>query len=385
MTASETQNSASAMPVPGGPPSGYIDNNDDMYDSPEELQGDALLPRALRLLSEISAPYWRANHEAMILQARHRHITSRALFAATAAVVLAIIQLPILKRLEGWGEIVPLIEAVAVGLAFYYVSKGIKQAVQKHWLLERHQAERFRFLKYRRLLALITETKDDPGLKHWKQVACRKASNILKMKEPDVQQWMREFYRQSKDDKSLLSIVSESDFNDILDFYRHKRLDRQVRYLCQKSASTGTDDSYTRFWPPFLFLVSLVFALIHFGIDIVDASARFAEERTCLLIFGWIESHGISWAKEHSVWFITGAALLPVVIAAIRTHRSANEYSRNTLRFSSMYVELRAKSDQLAVSQDSTAKLRILWEIEESLESEHRDWLRLMEEAEWYG
>ena len=81
---------------------------------------------------------------------------------------------------------------------------------------------------------------------------------------------------------------------------------------------------------------------------------------------------------------ITLAALLPVFVAAIRTHRSAHEYSRNAVRFSAIRDELKDYQTTLKYP-GSTRQLRALWHCEERLEYEHLEWLRLMAEAEWYG
>jgi hypothetical protein len=352
----------------------HIDQEDDMYDSPEDMEGTSLLPRALKILSVICCPYWEANHHAKILQDKHRVITQRALIAATLAVTFAILQLPYLGRLTGWAEIaVPFVEFLAALGALIFVGWGLKLAVQKHWLLERHKAERFRFLKYRSLLGLITKTKNDPELKAWTRSAQLVATSIQHMKEPDLQQWMKEHYPIAKDDNSLRSVVDESDASEILAYYKQKRLDSQVNYFFKKSEITLKDDWFTKMLPPILFMASLFMALLHFGIDLTD------------LLIGKLTKTDVTWGKGYAIYIITAAALLPVLGAAIRTHRSAHEYSRNTLRFSAVYQELRDASEVFQALPDITARLRKLWESEEAIEEEHREWLRLMDEAEWYG
>jgi hypothetical protein len=364
----------------------FVDETDDMFDSPREMQGDGLLPRALRILAEVCKPYWVADRKAITQQNEHRHITKFALAFATASVSLAIFQLPFLGQMHGWQELIfPAIEAIAVVFTIYYVRRGLKLAVQKEWLLERHKAERFRFLKYRWLLDLVTKSKDDSGLNHWKSTAVTEASKILSMKEPDLVQWMGENHRVPKDDKSLHSVLSKNDFDTILEYYKRKRLDRQVSYHHKKSHATQDADSRTKRWPSKLFLASLVVALIHFGIDILDTLGKLGGEYISPRIAHIVDFLRIPLAKENSVILITLAALLPVAVATIRTYRSANEYSRNTVRFAAMYLELKEASDGLAEMPDNTRKLRTLWQSEESLEDEHRQWLRLMDDAEWYG
>src|SRR5450631_1895993 len=102
MAIGKTPPNAPATTAPGAPPSAstYDYRHDDMFDLPEELQGNTLLPRALKILAGVCAPYWLANDQAILLQDKHRHITRYALIFATLAVSLAILQLPFLGMLQ---------------------------------------------------------------------------------------------------------------------------------------------------------------------------------------------------------------------------------------------------------------------------------------------
>ena len=83
---------------------------------------------------------------------------------------------------------------------------------------------------------------------------------------------------------------------------------------------------------------------------------------------------------------IAGAASFPLIGSAFRTYRSAYEFSRNSKRFRATYTDLHQVGARV---QDKHKKpdliLKELWKAEDSLEREHREWLRLMIEAEWYG
>ena len=79
------------------------------------------------------------------------------------------------------------------------------------------------------------------------------------------------------------------------------------------------------------------------------------------------------------------AAILPVIAAGIRTVRGAFEFGRNALRFESMAHHLEHLLGELEKAQSSEAKLAILRRGEYAMESEHRAWMRLMMEAEWFG
>jgi len=102
------------------------------------------------------------------------------------------------------------------------------------------------------------------------------------------------------------------------------------------------------------------------------------------------------------------AALLPAAAAGVRTWRSAFEFSRNKGRFEAAHqalqdLERRLVDEGFAASGKPTGQasapgegkdveetdaypiLRDLSWCEHILESEHREWLRLMFETEWFG
>lgn len=98
------------------------------------------------------------------------------------------------------------------------------------------------------------------------------------------------------------------------------------------------------------------------------------------------------------VSLIAFAATLPVVGFGLRTLRSAFEFSRNTVRYRAMHAalvdldkSLQRHVDRLDSSSGINAMVAIediyadLWWSEHVLELEHREWLRLMIEAEWFG
>ena len=79
------------------------------------------------------------------------------------------------------------------------------------------------------------------------------------------------------------------------------------------------------------------------------------------------------------------AAILPVAAAGVRTWRGAFEFGRNALRFESMAHHLEHLLSELGHAITPEAKLAILRRGEYAMESEHRAWMRLMMEAEWFG
>jgi hypothetical protein len=121
-------------------------------------------------------------------------------------------------------------------------------------------------------------------------------------------------------------------------------------------------------------VLGITCACAHF---VVDLAVTFLERSHVAL--------DITWQHPVSVALIEAAAIFPVVGSAIRTYRGAHESSRNTTRFRAAFVELGRLGERLQIETAPEAILELLRRSEEILEVEHRDWLRLMIEAEWFG
>ena len=136
--------------------------------------------------------------------------------------------------------------------------------------------------------------------------------------------------------------------------------------------------------PPGAFFASIVAALLHFSVDfaekIAHGAASHPDEEVVLAGVASTTS-----APSLSLLLVMLAAALPVIGTGVRTYRLANELGRNVLRFKASAANL----DQIlgsAEGRTQQAELLVdLHQAEQLLEIEHREWLRLMLEAEWYG
>lgn len=149
------------------------------------------------------------------------------------------------------------------------------------------------------------------------------------------------------------------ELTDLRDYYREKRLSFQAAYFKQQSERDVRRDEWWRALPHWLFTASVAIVLVH------------------LLI-------------ETPRYLTALAALLPVLGSGIRTWRSAHEGTRNMSRFRAKHVALsnieqRLRSNRIADYPEAESVLSDLWCAEQIMESEHREWLRLMLEAEWLG
>jgi hypothetical protein len=334
----------------------FLDPDDDMYDDPDQMPASPLLRRALVHWQAVAGPYWHANRRALEHQRRHRRtVTLTAIFGAVA-VILAILQL-------AYG-ISPMMESIAAALAAMAVILGISAGFMEEWLVQRHRAERIRLLKYRSLLDLALIDPSEAGFPAWQHQVSQEMSHI---ERDSTERWSEEDKLSDEPSWAGKIKMDPDEMAALVAYYRTQRLEDQTDYFFRKARSNTRKDAQTRQVPPLLFGLSIVCALAHFALD-------------------WLAARGhIAPHEQASRTLIVLAAIFPVIGAAVRTYRSAHEFSRNTTRFWAKYLQLRMRAERLKVVTWPEDVLRELWQSESTLEQEHREWLRLMEEAEWFG
>ena len=343
------------------------------------------LPRRLRSANRMTCrngPNWRsltkkpagefsrrirnADTRAQNYQKWHRFYVAASVLLGTGAVLAAILELIVQDPTERWAA---RIEFAFAFLAIAAVLSGIIAARMPKWLIERHRAERCRFLKYRFLLDLAAAGPGAEGIQIAQEAFAAQMSKIEVLEDADLEQWMEEDPIPEDPPDLLDRSQIQNDLPDLATHYANSRLASQARYFFAKSSQDSMGDVYTKNLPPLLFFGSIAAAFMHFVLPYV------------------FPAHGESFPKA----LVVTAAWLPAIASGVRLWRSAFEYSRNTLRFRAKYTALqqlmqRLESDLKAKPQlDPEVVIRDLWKGEVILENEHREWLRLMKEAEWFG
>ena len=260
--------------------------------------------------------------------------------------------------------------SLAAALSVFW---GLKSALHHHWLLERHKAEQLRLLKYHSLLELA-ESSVSPELREWKDRLRHSIQQIERLEGSHLRKWLGENRSSREPARPGKSRLSDKYVKGLVEYYRRRRLDAQIAYFLGKAESEHERDWVTRLLPPLFFLVGIGFACAHFTLDLV---ITLLEKRHMVA--------SPDWQHSVSIILIEAAAICPVLGSAIRTYRSAHESSRNTIRFRAAFIELERLSERLQMETDPAAILGHLRRCEEILEVEHRDWLQLMTEAEWFG
>jgi hypothetical protein len=82
---------------------------------------------------------------------------------------------------------------------------------------------------------------------------------------------------------------------------------------------------------------------------------------------------------------VLGAALLPALVAGIRTYRASREFERNALRHRATLHSLEGLNVEMGKAKNLARKFRIARSCELILEFDSCEFMRLLREVEWYG
>jgi hypothetical protein len=151
--------------------------------------------------------------------------------------------------------------------------------------------------------------------------------------------------------------------SEVLDYYRTRRLEYQLDFFRKRANEYLKLQKATMHVPAVLFLASVGAVLLHYGHDLFTRAERL---------------------DTFSRWMIVLAASLPVIGGAIRTFVLAYEAARNAYRYRAKAMALASIKSALEHATGPRSQFLALWSCEQTLENEHREWLRLMLEAEWF-
>lgn len=254
-----------------------------------------------------------------------------------------------------------LLEILMLGLALLAVAIGLWTALHKRWLIVRHKAERIRGLKFRflsdpRLWAGLPDEKRQ--LMEWFDDQVRSIESPLDAK--DLKRWML------TEDKIRVRPMpqnprfSERDLEDLRSYYRKARYWSQLSYFATKSR----EHRLIHRLPQVLFFAAAGLVMLRVLLSLGTSSSEVEGVGIALLCF---------------------AVALPALGASIRTFNLSKEYERNALRSEAKKAALELIGERLRDPAGHEDLFLSLWACEYVLESDHREWLRLMIEAEWFG
>jgi membrane protease YdiL (CAAX protease family) len=338
----------------------------DIDDSPEDYD---LWPNLAPILREcgvtIGAAFHREDTAAKRYQSRYRRLVFIAALCGMLAVIFAIMQLSeLLSALPPYwvsgGEV------LAATVAVVAVIFGLWATFAKKWILEREKAERCRFLKFTFLINPDLWSGVPPAVR--RQWLNARIDSLNSLDEEDLKRWAEREEVMVKDvPPKVPAGTSKEVLQELFGYYETKRLEYQSNYFDRQARRRYLWEKLSRVAPVVFFFFSILFALGHFVYDLVVLEQE---------------------QDTFSVTLILLAACLPVVGAAVRTLRTAHEFGRNAQRFRATSNKLEQLANDLQnlaqADADPQAKLEVFQSVEKVLEAEHREWMRLMWEAEGF-
>jgi hypothetical protein len=347
----------------------------DMIDAPLDFKRWPFLRQVLgECRDSLVALYLKSDREARDEERVHRVWVAHAALFATLAVCLAILQLAHLRY-----GFMAVLEGGSIIAAVWAFRKADQS--RKKWLTERHKAERCRLIKFASVIRPGLWTLGGPSSWDCAPELGDQIDDVKRMSFENVMRWLDDHKVSSPPGRILPRNLKQ--LTELRDYYREKRLKFQTAFFMSQSQADVRRDEWWRSVPHRLFTGSVIIVGVHVVIEttIYLMSRMNGSESAAGLLH---------WGEILPDVMIACAALLPVAGSGVRIWRSANEATRNMSRYRAKYLALnnikqRMEGVEITETAEADAILRDLWCAEQIMESEHREWLRLMMGAEWIG
>lgn len=359
---------------------------DDMRDGDEIRKWKYPLGQVITYIhASLYETYAEYDREAIAKQRYHRWFSLCAVFFGSIAIILAIIQV-FLKAHPELGSFIPdpgsiaIFEKGAFLTALIAVAIALGSRLLRDWLTKRYLAEQCRSLKFRALIhPYLSYSPYDHWNERFAQWKDRFDSGVSSLKKRE-RLTLEEILVSDEIRAPPLDTSSRTPNAEylvmLLDYYKEKRITTQLDYLSLRTRYFQTVNRFTERIPEYCFLGGVACSGILFGIEIFSSSL--------LLVI-----------PDMSLWeFFQALALLvtlllPSIGIAARTMRSSIEVSRNASLSSAkcralQQFSIRLSEEQALETVNWQKILSIMWECENFLESENREWLRIMHDAEWF-
>jgi hypothetical protein len=337
------------------------------------LEACPKLQAALRWLDERLYPMWKAaDSEALRSQRRHWLLARVSICAGVGAIVVAIVQLALQQSWRQWLGLTVVLEVLAASAGLIAVAVGLTAKFNRRWLCQRHRAERLRMLKFQALGRPELWCDDSSVWEDWVESQLKKLENTRSFQE--VEQWSTEGEIEPETTVSPACQISPEQVQALATYYRFKRIDYQAAYFQRRNLDYQGRTSRWRHLSLPVFFISVAFVLTRFGAEFIASQYD-----------GGTPSHERHHWEILSLWCAAAAASIPVLGLGVRAWFSVFELPRSASLFAAKQQALiRASSQLRRDSCNPAATLSHIALNEHFLEGEHREWLRLLLEAEWF-
>ena len=306
-------------------------------------------------------------------QKYHKLLATLAVLFGSIDIVLAILSVFLKPEHSQTTDSVKIFEMIALSIAVITIVIAIGSRLHKDWLKERFLAERCRSLKFRELihpaLWCADERAWDDRFIAWKDQFDLK---LAKLKADDNKSLENEMEADIPNPLPPDTNGCSLDLlliREVTEYYQEKRLTTQIEYFNTRADQFETINRTTGWIPDFCFIASVLCAGGHFGID----------------FFFWPTVPDLESISQILLLF---TLVLPILSIGVRTLRSSVEVSHSAGLFHAKGKTLKIQNDRITEELTKNTVqweviLKILWQCEDFFENENREWLRIMQEAEW--
>jgi hypothetical protein len=279
---------------------------------------------------------------------------------------------------------------LTAAIAFAAILLGIFTPRQMKWVFQRHKAERYRFLKFRFLVDPHLWGDDAAQRERRMQWLAYATDEVTGLTNEELKTWVERSILPEEPPSLAGSRADAYTLYSLVDYYLTKRCRNQLHYFERRAQQFSSTDRYIKALPRLLFLGSVLAALGYFSLKILET---------------YLQPHNTAAQAAETAASVPPIALaililiaasLPVISAGVRTFRSAHQLARNTSRYKAAFEAIKLPAERLELDAERLYGLyaeghttieahdvfRDLWRCEQILEAEHREWLRLMMEAE---
>ena len=347
----------------------------DMEDEPEipQLAQFGVLNDAIQFLNhEVARAYRAADEAALQHQRHHRQLARWAISTGAAAVMLAIVQPALKSAPDSWRGFVVWLELAAVVIGVIAVVFGLKAKFDSQWFIQRHVAERLRMLKFRALGRAELWCGNRAGWEDWVRGQIAAILAITSIEQ--VKEWAAGGEAEPDEPQPPPCTLSAPVLRAYSIYYRWKRVEFQSAYFKKQAEEFRKQSKPVAHLGRPLFFLTITAGALHF----------FADWRAHVAETAHAESTAHAW-HAIGVWALAAAALIPVGGLCVRAWTGAFEHARSASLFEAKRRALVTLSGQLDKDCGDLPKtMHHIAHIEHFLEHEHREWLRLLLEAEWF-
>jgi hypothetical protein len=347
----------------------------DMNDEPDRLALASFpkLHEALDWLgANVTQPWQRADAAALVHQQRHSKLARTAIATGTGAIILAVLQLAL--KLS-WPNLIGAtfwLEAVTVLGGVVSVIVGLWAKADRNWLGQRHLAERLRMLKFRALARPELWSGTTEEWRGWVQNQLQTLEGAEEFRR--VEDWSRNDRPEPGEPAMENGMKDATASAALVTYYRHKRLNYQGDYFQRKGAAAERQARWQRQLRLPLFFVTIGCVLFHFGADWLGGRMERAGSHEAARIWELV-----------SLWGVVLAVVMPVYGIGVRAWTAAFEHARKARSFAAKHVAMQNAMTRLERDKHNLdAILGHMQHDELFLEQEHREWLRLLLDAEWF-